>query len=70
MVEVKAGANGGVTKYTILGAWDGDPDNNVISYKTAFGAALLGKKVGETVSVKSGGSEENYDIVSIGRYAS
>ena len=33
----------------ILGAWDGDPDNNVISYKTAFGAALLGKKVGETV---------------------
>jgi transcription elongation factor GreA len=70
VVEVKAGANGGVTKYTILGAWDGDPDNNVISYKTAFGAALLGKKVGETVSVKSGGSEENYVIVSIGRYAS
>jgi transcription elongation factor GreA len=70
VVEVKAGANGGVTKYTILGAWDGDPDNNVISYKTAFGAALLGKKVGDTVSVKSGGSEENYVIVSIGRYAS
>lgn len=70
LVEVKAGANGQVTKYTILGAWDGDPDNNVISYKTAFGAALLGKKVGETVAVKSGGSEESYVIVSIGRYAS
>jgi transcription elongation factor GreA len=70
VVEVKAGATGSVTKYTILGAWDGDPDNNVISYKTAFGAALLGKKAGETVAVKSGGSEENYSIVSIGRYVS
>ena len=43
VVEVKAVANGKVTRYTVLGAWDGDPDNNVISYKTPFGAALLGK---------------------------
>src|SRR5204863_6912519 len=30
--------------YTILGAWDGDPDRHIISYQTAIGQALLGKK--------------------------
>jgi transcription elongation factor GreA len=69
IVDVKSIANGKVTRYTVLGAWDGDPDNNVISYKTAVGAALLGKKSGETVKVKTGGSEEDYQIVSIARYA-
>lgn len=67
IVNVKH-AGGSATTYTILGAWDGDPDNNVISYKTAFGAALLGKKPGDTVKVKTGGSEDEYTIVSIARY--
>jgi transcription elongation factor GreA len=69
VVDVKAAATGNVTTYTILGAWDGDPDNHVISYKTAFGAALLGKKPGDHVKVKSGGAEEDYTIVRIARYA-
>ncbi len=68
VVDVKANATGAVTTFTILGAWDGDPENHVISYKTAFGAALLGKKVGETVTVKTGGSEEDYTIMKINRY--
>ncbi|MEO5959164.1 MAG: GreA/GreB family elongation factor, partial [Opitutaceae bacterium] len=46
IVEVKNNTTGSVTTYTILGAWDGDPDNHIISYKTALGAALLGKKRG------------------------
>ena len=69
LVEVRSVATGHATTYTILGAWDGDPDNHVISYKTALGAALLGKKPGETVNVKTGAAEENYTIVSIVRYA-
>ncbi len=68
IVNVKH-AGGSATTYTILGAWDGDPDNNVISYKTAFGAALLGKKPGDVVKVKTGGSEDEYTVVSITRYA-
>src|SRR6516162_5179224 len=35
--------------YTVLGAWDGDPDRHIISYQTAIGQALLGHEVGETV---------------------
>ncbi len=68
IVDVKSHANGNVTRYTVLGAWDSDPDNHVISYKTPFGAALLGKKVGESVKVKTGTSEEDYEIVGIARY--
>ena len=36
---------------TILGAWDSDPDNNVISYLSGMAKALLGVKPGETVDV-------------------
>src|SRR5881397_71701 len=39
--------------YTILGAWDGDPDRNVISYQTAIGQALLGHEIGETISLNT-----------------
>jgi transcription elongation factor GreA len=67
IVQVKS--NGKTSVYTILGAWDGDADKNIISYKTALGAALLGKKVGDTVTVKSGSGDEDYTIVSIVRYA-
>jgi transcription elongation GreA/GreB family factor len=34
-----------------------------------MGTALLGKKVGDSVKVKTGNSEDTYQIVSIGRYA-
>ncbi len=68
VVEVRH-AGSGVTAYTILGAWDGNPEKHIISYKTPLGAALLGKKSGDTVKVKAGGNEDEYTIVSISRYA-
>jgi transcription elongation factor GreA len=69
VVAVRNVATGAATTYTILGVWDGDPDNHVISYKTALGVALLGKRPGDTVKVKTGASDEEYTIVSIFRYA-
>jgi transcription elongation factor GreA len=68
VVEVRH-QGGTTTRYTILGVWDGDPDNHVISYKTPLGAALLSKRAGDTVKVKTGGTEETYSVVSIARYA-
>ena len=47
--------------YTILGAWDGDPDRHIISYQTAIGQALLGKKAGEVATLPNG----EFEIVSI-----
>ena len=47
--------------YTILGAWDGNPDRHIISYQTAIAQALLGKKSGESATLPNG----EYEIVSI-----
>jgi transcription elongation factor GreA len=69
IVEVKNITTGQTVRYSLLGAWDSDPDKNILSYKTPFGAALLGKKTGDTVTVKTGASEDDYTIISIARYA-
>ena len=60
--------DGTATRYTILGAWDGDPANHVISYKSPLGAALLGRKTGDTVRVKTTGAEETHTVAGIGLY--
>lgn len=69
IVDVRNEATGSTTTYTILGAWDGDPEKHIISYKTALGAALLGRKQGETVRVKLGGNDEDFTLLRIARYA-
>ena len=51
--------------YTILGAWDGDPDRNVISYQTAIGQALLGHKAGEVVALNADHGASQFEIISI-----
>ncbi len=51
--------------YTILGAWDGDPDRHIISYQTAIGQALVGHEIGETVSLNTEHSAAQFTIVSI-----
>ena len=68
IVEVKIGGPGKTVNYTLLGAWDSDPSNNVIAYKTPLGLALLSKKNGDTVKVKIGTSEESYTISGIKRH--
>ena len=51
--------------YTILGAWDGDPERNIISYQTAIGQGLLGHKPGEVVTLNTEHATANFEIVSI-----
>ncbi|PYJ73454.1 MAG: hypothetical protein DME72_05815 [Verrucomicrobia bacterium] len=51
--------------YTILGAWDGDPDRHIISYQTAIGQVLLGHKLGEVVSLNTDHGASQFAIVSI-----
>jgi len=51
--------------YTILGAWDGDPDRHIISYQTAIGQALLGHKTGEVVSLNTEHGTAQFTILSI-----
>jgi len=65
IVVLRHAETGKEEKYTILGAWDGDPDRHVISYQTAIGQALLGHEAGETVSLNTEHSAAEFTIVSI-----
>jgi transcription elongation GreA/GreB family factor len=51
--------------YSILGAWDGDPERRIISYQTAIGQALLGKKRGERVTLNTDHGTATYEVVDI-----
>jgi transcription elongation factor GreA len=51
--------------YTILGAWDGDPDRHIISYQTAIGQALLGHEIGKTISLNTEHDTAQFTIISI-----
>ena len=54
--------------YTILGAWDGDPENSIISYKTPLGTNLLSKHVGDEVSVQIDDQDNTFVVKAIRRY--
>ena len=51
--------------FTILGAWDSDPDQGIISYLTPIGQALLGRKVGDAVEFELHGTKRQLRIESI-----
>ena len=68
VVELQEGSTGKTQRYAILGAWDSDPQNDILSYKTPLAQQLIGKESGETVSTKIGGNEEQWTILSIGRW--
>ncbi|MGH7989883.1 MAG: GreA/GreB family elongation factor, partial [Limisphaerales bacterium] len=51
--------------FTILGAWDSDPDNGVISYLTPIGQALLNRKVGDEVEFELHGTKRRHRIENI-----
>lgn len=59
-----------VETYTILGAWDGDPDRQIISYQTALGQALMGHRAGETITLpqEAGAPPRRLRIASIQAY--
>jgi transcription elongation factor GreA len=69
IVDLRDVTTGNATRYTILGAWDSDPETNRIAYKTPLGQALLGKKIGEHVKLKIADTQHEYQVAGIARYA-
>lgn len=54
--------------YTILGAWDSEPTENIISYLTAIGQSLLGRPVGEEVALATDRGPRQVRITGIRTY--
>jgi transcription elongation factor GreA len=54
--------------YSVLGAWDSNPDRHIVSYMTPFAQALLGKKIGEEAALELEGHKRRFRIEAIEPY--
>ena len=51
--------------YQLLGPYESDPENGKISVTSPLGQALIGRKTGDEVSVKTPGGIQEFEIVKI-----
>ena len=65
IVTVKEVATEKTDTYTILGAWDSDPEKGIVSYLAAVAQALMGHKVGEQLPVPTEHGGRLTEILSI-----
>ena len=65
IVGLRDSDSGKEETFTVLGAWDGDPDRDIISYQTAIGQALLGHKLGEVITLTDHEETRRFAIISI-----
>lgn len=62
VVKLEATDGGKDLTYTILGAWDSDPDKGIIAYLSRRGQILLESTVGEDVALPTGEGETNRQL--------
>ena len=67
VVSLKDNQTGNEETYTILGPWESDPDNNVISYMAPFGDAILNKKVGDILQFTINEHKYDYTVKNISK---
>jgi transcription elongation GreA/GreB family factor len=65
IVVVTDPASNQTETFTILGAWDSDPDAGIISYLTPVAMALLNRKVGDEVEFELHGNKRRHRIEKI-----
>lgn len=63
--HVTVAVDGKEKTYHILGSTETSPGNNVISHLSPLGSALMGQRVGETVTVKLAARDVTYQIIKI-----
>lgn len=69
VVTLETVGSGEQESYTLLGAWDGNPEKNIISYLTTLGQTVLGQKAGQVVEIPTEeGPTRKAKIVSIKPY--
>jgi transcription elongation factor GreA len=64
-VILKVGKSTKTITYTLVGEFEADPEGGKISVVSPLGKAIMGKKKGDSVSVKAPAGEVMYEIVEI-----
>ncbi len=65
VVQVTDLSNNQIETFTILGAWDSDPDKGIISYLTPVAMSLANRKVDDEVEFELHGSKRRHRIEKI-----
>lgn len=68
VVDLTQSGSGRSVTYAILGAWDSNPERNILSYQTPLGKELIGKKVGERARPVVDGQAQEFTIEGIRRW--
>lgn len=63
--RVVVSLDGVESDFYVVGAIEADPANNKISHESPLGSALMGKKVGDVVSIKTPKGTKTYKVISV-----
>lgn len=61
ITTLKQNGKGDTTTYTILGPWDADPENGILSFQSQLAQTMIGMKKGETFRFR----DEDYTLVEL-----
>ncbi len=67
-IVLRRGSDQAEVPYDILGAWDGQPEKNILSYISPLAKQFLNHKAGETFTTNINGKAESWTVVKIGRW--
>ena len=67
-VVLRRGSDQTEFAYDLLGAWDGEPEKNILSYISPLAKQFLNHKTGETFTTNINGKAENWTVVRISRW--
>jgi transcription elongation factor GreA len=69
-VKLKNKKNGAIITYTLVSAEEADFEQNKIAVSSPLGKAMMGKTLGEVVTLKVPAGITEYEILEIGKYES
>jgi transcription elongation GreA/GreB family factor len=67
-VVLRRGSDQAEIAYDLLGAWDGEPEKNILSYISPLAKQFLNHKTGETFTTNINGKAENWTVIRISRW--
>lgn len=67
-IKLLRASDGAEISYDILGAWDGKPEENILSYISPLAKQFLNQKFGETFVTNINGKSESWKVLAISRW--
>ncbi len=67
-IVLRRGSDQAEIAYDILGAWDGKPEENILSYISPLAKQFLNHKTGETFTTNINGKAESWTVIRITRW--